>query len=162
MTISGGGGTLPATYTVTPNPNLQQVPGALPGTYGNCTLVFTSGTNSATLPILVGTNSSGPQTLSASPSSLVFSAAGAAAQSFTVTGNAGTGPGTVSINTAACNGIATVSGSGGAPPQSFSVTPTGNGGCSVVVVDGEVSTTRAGHRSARPPHRRADPLDPRA
>ncbi len=140
VTISGGGGTLPATYTVTPNPNLQPVAGALPGTYGNCTLVFTSSTNSATLPILVGTNSSGPQTLTATPSALTFSAAGAAAQTFTITGNAGTGPGTVSIDSSACNGIATVSGSGGAPPQTFSVTPTGTGGCSVVVVDGEVST----------------------
>ena len=141
VTITGGGGTLPATYTVTPNPNLQPVAGALPGTYGNCTLVFTSTTNSATLPILVGTNSAGPQTLTATPSVLVFTGAGTAAQSFTVTGNGGTGPGTVSINASACTGIATVSGSGGAPPQSFSVTPVGNGGCSVVVIDGEVSTT---------------------
>ncbi len=141
MTITGGGGTLPATYTVTPNPNLQPIAGALPGTYGNCTLVFSSATNTATLPILVGTNSAGPQTLSATPSVLVFTGAGTAAQSFTVTGTGGTGPGTVSINAASCAGIATVSGAGGAPPQSFSVTPIGNGGCSVVVVDGEVSTT---------------------
>ncbi|MEA2666416.1 MAG: hypothetical protein QOI11_3360 [Candidatus Eremiobacteraeota bacterium] len=140
VTITGGGGTLPATYTVTPNASLQQVPGALPGTYGNCTLVFTSGTNTATLPILVGTNSSGPQTLTATPSSLSFAATNAAAQTFTVTGNGGTGPGTVSTNSSSCAGIAAVSGSGGAPPQTFTVTPIGAGGCAVVVVDGEVST----------------------
>lgn len=141
VTITGGGGTLPATYTVTPNPALQPVAGALPGTYGNCTLVFTSGTNVATLPILVGTNSSGPQTLTATPSSLTFAATNAAAQTFTVTGNAGTGPGTVSVNGTSCTGIAAVSGSGGAPPQTFTVTPVGAGGCSIVVVDGEVTTT---------------------
>lgn len=141
VTISGGGGTLPATYTVTPNPALQPVAGALPGTYGNCTLVFTSGTNTATLPILVGTNSSGPQTLTANPSSLSFPATNSAAQTFTVTGNAGTGPGTVSVNSTSCAGIATVSGSGGAPPQTYTVTPVGAGGCSLVLVDGEVSQT---------------------
>ena len=140
VTVTGGGGTLPATYTVTPNPSLQPVSGALPGTYGNCTLVFTSGTNAVTLPILVGTNSSGPQTLTATPSTLAFAATNSAPQTFTVTGNAGTGPGTVSLNGTSCSGIATVSGSGGAPPQTFTVTPVGAGGCSVVVVDGEVTT----------------------
>ncbi len=141
VTISGGGGSLPATYTVTPNPNLQQVPGALPGTYGNCTLVLGSGTNVAIVPILVGTNSSGPQTISAAPTSLSFAATNSAPQTFTVTGNAGTGPGTVSINSSSCAGIATVTGSGGPPPQTFTVTPAGaTGGCSIVAVDGEVST----------------------
>jgi hypothetical protein len=141
VTITGGGGTLPATYTVTPNPALTTAAGAPAGNYGNCTLVFTSGTNTATLPILVGTAASGPATLTAAPTSLSFTATNSAAQTFTVSGSGGTGAGTVSVNGASCAGIATVSGSGGTPPQTFTVTPFGAGGCAVVVVDGEVSTT---------------------
>lgn len=134
--VSGGGGTLPATYTVTPNP-------ASAG--GGCTLVFVSGANTATLGIGVsppagGAGYTGPTSIAAAPSALTFSAAGAAAQSFTVSATGG-GPGTVSVNAQSCAGIATVAGSGGPAPQSFSVTPVGLGTCSVVVVDGIASTT---------------------
>lgn len=134
-TISGGGGTLPQTYTVTP---VASSPG------GGCTLVLVSGTNVATLQVGVsppagGAGYTGPTSLTASPSALAFSAPGAAAQSFTVVASGG-GPGTVTLDAQACAGIATVSGSGGPAPQTFSVSPVGNGGCELVVVDGIAGT----------------------
>lgn len=134
VTIAGGGGTLPQTYTVTP------VAGS---GGGGCTVVFISGTSTATIGIAVGgtVGYTGPLSVTAAPASLAFTAAGAAPQSFTVNAGGGAGPGTASVDAAACNGIATVSGSAATPPASFTVTPVGTGGCSLVVVDGFVSTT---------------------
>lgn len=134
VTIAGGGGTLPQTYTVTP------VAGSAGG---GCTVVFISGTNAATIGIAVGgtVGYTGPLSVTAAPASLAFTAAGAAAQTFTVNAGGGAGPGTASVDAAACAGIATVTGSAATPPASFTVTPVGTGGCSLVVVDGFSSTT---------------------
>ena len=126
--ISGGSSTLPATYTVTPQ------------TIGSCAIVFTVGTKSAAIGITVGTPPNSPGSIGGSGNGLTFTLGGAA-QSYTVNVSGGSGPGTVTFDATACNGIATVSGAGGTPPQTFTATPVGVGSCAVTVTDGSLSFT---------------------
>jgi|SRR5947209_6357101 len=116
-TITTSSTTLPATYTVTPTGN------------GVCTFVFTIGNRSATLGISVGGASGGTFTTTANP--MVFTVGGAS-QIFTATASSGT----LTADATSCNGIATVTGGGGASPQQFTVSPTAVGSCTFSVVDG--------------------------
>ena len=109
--------TLPATYTVTPQGN------------GVCTFVVTIANRSATLGITVGGASGGSFTSSANP--LTFTVGGPA-QSYTATATSGT----LTADTTSCNGIVTVSGGGGASPQTFSISPVAAGSCTLSIVDG--------------------------
>jgi hypothetical protein len=116
-TISTTSTSLPATYTVNPTGN------------GVCTLVVTIGNRSATLGINVGGGSSGTFTSSSSP--LTFTLGGQP-QTYTATASSGT----LSADSTSCNGIVSVSGGGGASPQTFTVTPVGVGNCTLSIVDG--------------------------
>ncbi|HEY6237148.1 MAG TPA: hypothetical protein VIW69_18745 [Candidatus Elarobacter sp.] len=116
-TITTSSTTLPATYTVTPTGN------------GVCSVVVTIGNRSASLGINVGGGSGGSFTTSANP--LTFTLGGPA-QTYTATASSGT----LSADTASCNGIASVSGGGGGSPQTFTVSPVSVGSCTLSIVDG--------------------------
>ena len=116
-TITTSSTSLPATYTVNPTGN------------GVCTLVVTIGNRSATLGINVGGGTGGSFTSASGP--LVFTLGGAA-QTYTATASSGT----LSADTASCNGIVSVTGGGGASPQTFTVTPLAVGSCTLSIVDG--------------------------
>ena len=112
--------TLPATYTVTPQGN------------GVCTFVFTIGNRSATIGINVGGGSGGSFTTTSNPMTFTL---GGPAQTYTATASSGT----LSADATSCNGIATVTGGGGASPQTFTVSPTNVGSCTFSIVDGSNS-----------------------
>jgi hypothetical protein len=116
-TITTTSSSLPATYTVNPTAN------------GVCAVVVTIGNRSATLGINVGGGSGGSFTTTANP--LVFTQGGPA-QTYTATATSGT----LTADTAACSGIVSVSGGGGASPQTFTVTPGSPGSCTLSIVDG--------------------------
>jgi hypothetical protein len=115
--ISTTSTTLPATYTVTPQGN------------GVCTFVFTIGNRSATLGINVGGGSGGSFTTSANPMTFTL---GGPSQQFTATASSGT----LTADATSCNGIASVTGGGGASPQTFTVSPVNLGSCTFSIVDG--------------------------
>jgi hypothetical protein len=117
VAISSTSTTLPATYTVTPQGN------------GVCTFVVTIGNRSATLGITVGGAAGGSFTSSANP--LVFTLGGPA-QTYTATASSGT----LTADTASCNGIVSVSGGGGTSPQTFTIRPLAVGSCTLSIVDG--------------------------
>jgi len=120
VTITTTSTTLPATYTVTPQGN------------GACTFVFTIGNRSATLGITVGGGSGGSFTTTANP--MVFTVGGAS-QIFNATASSGT----LSADPTSCNGIASVTGTGGPSPQNFTVSPIAVGSCTFSIVDGSNS-----------------------
>ena len=128
-TVSGGGSSLPETLTVAGAGN------------GACSLVLYNGSAVATFPIVVGNANTSPASLTASPAALSFAAAGAAAQTVSVSAPAGTS-GTAGIDAAACANIANVTGTSGTlPSQTFTVAPVATGTCSLVVLDGTTATT---------------------
>ncbi|MDQ6926632.1 MAG: hypothetical protein M3154_10415 [Candidatus Eremiobacteraeota bacterium] len=117
VALSSTSTSLPATYTVTPQSN------------GVCTFVVTIGNRSATLGITVGGAAGG--TFTSASSALVFTLGGPA-QTYTATASSGT----LSADTASCNGIVSVSGGGGASPQTFTVSPLAVGSCTLSIVTG--------------------------
>jgi hypothetical protein len=130
----GSAGGTSQTYTVIPSSN-----------GGGCTVVFVSGQNVATLGIAINGSPgySGPQQVQTVPTALSFTSAGAAPQTLVAIASgqpSGVSPGTVSVDASACAGIANVSG-GGTAPVGFTVTPVGNGGCALAVLDGFAAVT---------------------
>jgi hypothetical protein len=113
---------LPATYTVTPTGN------------GSCSLVVTINHQSATIGITVGGGSGASLSTSTSTVTLFV---GGTSGSVTVTASSGT----LIPDASACAGIASVSGAGGASPQTFTISPLSAGSCTFTVVDGASSVS---------------------
>ncbi len=124
-TISGGGSTLPATYTVTP----QAV--------GSCSIVITIDNRSTSIGITIG-NPGSSGTINGPTSGLTFTLGGGP-QTYTATVTGSSGPAPITFDATACRGIVSVSGSGGTSPQSFTATPVGVGTCNVTVISGSTS-----------------------
>lgn len=76
--------------------------------------------------------SPGSPSVTISPSSLVFSGAGAGAQTFTVSSSAGS-IALPTIDLLGCAPVATLSTAATSLPATYTVTPTGNGSCTVVM-----------------------------
>ena len=123
VTISGSSTTLPATYTVTPVAN------------GSCSLVANLGHASATIGINVG--GSAPS-VNASTSTVSLYVGGTAG-----TVLVGASSGTFTADTAACNGIASVTSNGfvgsSTYDQQFSIAPVSAGSCQLTLVNGSAS-----------------------
>jgi hypothetical protein len=73
----------------------------------------------------------GPGSISIAPSSLSFSGPGAAAQTFTVSSTAGN-VAAPQFDTFGCGSVVTITGSSPTLPATYTVTPVGNGTCSLV------------------------------
>lgn len=117
VTITANSSTLPATYTVTPTAN------------GTCSVVANVGHQSASIGITVG--GGGSSGLSGSGGTITLTVGGTPG-TFTASASSGT----IVPDTTACNGIAQISGAGGASPQTFTITPLAAGSCVFTVVDG--------------------------
>jgi hypothetical protein len=100
-----------------------------PNGNGLCSLVVTIGNRSASLGINVGGGAGGSFTTTANP--LVF-AQGGPAQTYTATATSGTLTG----DSTSCSGIVSVSGGGGASPQTFTISPLNPGSCTFTIIDG--------------------------
>jgi hypothetical protein len=121
VTITGGGTTLPATFTATATAN------------GACTIVLTVGTHSVAIGITVGPAVSPVFSNTGTPLSLAYPG-GSGSYSVTVT------TGTIAFDAAACSGIAQITPSGtGTTSASFTAAAVAPGSCAVTVSDGASS-----------------------
>jgi hypothetical protein len=79
-----------------------------------------------------------PGSVAVTPSTLAFSGPGAAAQTFTLSSTVPNAAAPI-INSTSCGAVATIGGGSSTLPATYTVTPTANGSCSIVVTIGTKS-----------------------